>query len=511
MGSTAFMLMIITIISKVTGLLREQVTAYTLGTGVLADVYSIATYIPYTIFGFIVAGIGTSFIPIYNKIKNEENVETADNYTANLVNILLIVSLILIGLIMIAAPLLVRLFAAGFTDYMHGLTTTFTRIISFNTVITLISSVYIAYLNLKGSFTIPAVTGILMNVFHIFTFYLAYRLNNFFIIAYGFVISDLLKYIMFPRALRKNGYKHRFYINWRDPNIRLLISMSAPIILSIAAVDLSTMVDQSLATLVFSGNTGAVAAIKYAILILQLISGVVVVSIATAIYPKLSALATQGKERLLKKELMENITIAQLLVIPATIGLMVLAVPTISLIFERGEFNQRSTEITSTVLFYYLPSLFGLTIRDLTVRGFYAHRDIKTPVKITVLQEIIHVILSLILSSFMGISGLALATSIASIFGGFAILFTFRKKYGRINLKRFSKTSLKILIASLLMGAVTYFSYHSLILSKGQLISFVVSVLLSMLAYTIIIIFMGIPEVRKLIRQMVRRLSSKRK
>ena len=496
MGSATIILMVITIFSKLTGLLREMFTSAYLGTSALADVYSTAANIPYTIFGFILAGVGTSFIPIYNKIKHEKGVKYADRYTSNLANILVIVSVLVIGLIYLLAPFMVKLFAAGYSPNKAKLTVQFTRIISLATLTSVVSSVYIAYLNLKGSFTVPALTGVFMNVFHIITFVVAYKLNNFFIIAYGYVLADIFKYALFPRTLRKNNYKHRFIMDLSDPNIKLMIKMSIPIILSIASVDLGTIVDQSLASLIDKGSHGAVSSLRYSILILQLISGVIVVSIATAMYPKISAYAAENKNKLLKKTLMQNVIFGQLLVIPSMVGLMVLAKPTVSLILERVNFDAESTSITAMALFYYLPSLFGSTITDLMVRGFFAQRNIMTPVWVSVIQQSVNVMLSIILSEFMGIAGLALATSISSFVGAVVVIYLFRKKYGKISLKGFMVSNIKIIIASLIMGIFTNLTYN-LLSGHGRLIPFVLSILVSIVVYGIIILFMRIPEVRR--------------
>lgn len=509
MGSTAIVLMIITIISKITGLLREQFTSFYLGTGSLADIYATSTTIPFTIFGFIVAGVGTSFIPIYNKIKKDRGTKSADNYTANLVNILVLVSFVIIAIMIIFAPWIVKLFAVGYKGDKFDLTVQFTRIISFGTLASLVSSVYIGYLNLKGSFVIPATTGIIMNIVCILSFVVAYKFNNFFIIAYGFLVADLLKYVLFPKSLRKEHYKHHMIVDFRDDNIMLMIKMSLPIILSIAAIDLSTIVDQSLATVVSKGAHGAVSSLRYAVLVLTLISGVIVVSISTAIYPKLSSLAVDNKMPQLKKTLMESIATSQLLVFPAMVGAMALVKPIVSIIFERGVFDSQSTQMTSMVLFYYFLSLLGQSVRDLMVKAFYSLRNIKTPVAITVLEQIINIVVSVILASFIGVPGLALGTSIATILGGLMIAFKFRQKYGKIGLKNFISSSVKTLIASIIMGVATHFTYQAL--SKfGLAPSFIITVIVSIIVYAILVILFRIPEVKTLINQIYRKTKKKK-
>ena len=103
MGKTAFTLMIITLISKVTGLVREQFFAYFLGTGQIIDVYKTATSIPYTVFSFVISGVVATFIPIYSKIKKEKGKVHADEFTSNLVNILIFISTIIILLVFLFA------------------------------------------------------------------------------------------------------------------------------------------------------------------------------------------------------------------------------------------------------------------------------------------------------------------------------------------------------------------------------------------------------------------------
>lgn len=508
MGSATIIMMIITLLSKITGLFREQITAYYLGAGILKDVYATATNIPNLIFGFVVAGVGTSFIPLYNTIRKEKNEQAADSFTSNLINILTVFALILTLLIIIFAQPLVHLWVPGYGYEKTLLTVRFTRIVALATIITPMFSVLIAYLNLKGRFTVTSLTGMIMNILQIGSLILAYQLKSFYFIAYGFIASQLLKYYMFPKTLHKENYKHKFLFDIKDPHIREMIWMSLPVIISITAVDISTIIDQSIASVLYQGAHGAVSSLSYASLILQLVSGVIVVSVATAMYPKISLFAANGEHRKLKSTLMKSVNYSMLLVAPATVGLMVLSYPTVELLFERGAFGPEDTYRTAQVLLMYLPSLLGLTVKDLVVRGFYAQKDIKTPVKITVIQMTIQVILSLTLSRIFGLKGLALSTSIASLSSGAIILYMFRKKYGKINLKNFTITNIKILSVALIMGIFTYFSYN-FFAQYNHLLAFGISIIISAIVYGVIIIFMKIPEVKEALRIVIKRFDKK--
>ena len=160
--------------------------------------------------------------------------------------------------------------------------------------------------------------------------------------------------------------------------------------------------------------------------------------------------------------------------------------------------------------FFFLPSLFGLTLKDLIVRAFYSHRDTKTPVKVTVLQMIIQVVFSLILSQIIGIRGLALSTSLSSIISGFLMLFLYRKKYGRINLKQFSMSITKITVASVIMGVFTHLVYSGLA-DVNYILALIASIGISILIYLILIILFKIPEVRSAINIAYHKLKKHRK
>ena len=197
-------------------------------------------------------------------------------------------------------------------------------------------------------------------------------------------------------------------------------------------------------------------------------------------------------------------------VIPAMFGIMILSVPTVRLLFQRGMFDAESTALTAGVLFFYAPSLVGLTIKDITTRAFFAMGNSKTPVKITIVQVILDISLNLTLSYFFGIKGLALATSIASIVAGIITLVSFRRQYGKIGEELFIKSLSKLFIISSLMGLVTFFVFK-LLAGINFFLAFVITVLLSMLVYGLLLVMVNIPQVNMALRNISRKKRNKAK
>ncbi|MCT1795817.1 murein biosynthesis integral membrane protein MurJ [Helcococcus kunzii] len=512
MGKTAIFLMLFTLISKVSGLIREQFFAYYLGNGMISDSYNTAMTIPTIIFGFVLAGVIAGYIPIYSKAEYEHGEKRAKEFTANLVNILIVITTIIIFAIIIFAPALVSIFASGYEGDKREITIRFTRLMSFSLYATMISSVFIGFLQMKKRFIIAESAGLFMNFLNVIVLVLAFKFSNMYILPLGYVLSEYLKYILFPHFVKKEGYKHKFIFDIHDEYIKNMLRIAIPIFLSIAAVDISTIVDQSLASTMITH--GGVSSMRRASLILTLVSGIIVASITTSIYPQMSKYASRKEIGRVKKTIMDGNIYSFILIIPSMIGVMILSEPLIKLLFERGNFDVNSTAITSSILVFYMPTIVGQSINQIFTRGFYSMNNTKTPILITFVQVFSNIVLNYVFSynwGFgLGLNGLALATSVSSFIGGVLSAYLFRQKYGRINFKKFSINGLKILLTSLIMGIATYFTYHGLS-SKNYILAFLISIIVSILVYAIVILFMRIPEVTKLINILYSRIKKKRR
>lgn len=505
MGKTAFTLMIITLISKVTGLVREQFFAYFLGTGQIIDVYNTATSIPYTIFSFIISGVVATFIPIYSKIKKDKGKAHADEFTSNLVNILIFISTIIILLVFLFAPKLVSLFAPGYTGAKRELSIQFTRIISLSIYVSALSSVLIGYLQLNNRFIAAETPGIIMNFLNVFFLVLAVQLGNIYILAIGYVISELLKYSFFPKTLRTEGYTHKWIVDFKDPHIKTMITNSIPVILSIAAVDISTISDQAFASTIVNGG---VSIMRYAALILQLVSGVVVVSISTSTYPSLSVYASDNNEKRFEDTLLKSNILSFILIVPAMVGIMILSEPFVRLLFQRGNFDAKSTMLTAETLVFYMPTIVGQSISFLFKKAFYARSNTKTPIIVTIVEVVTNVSLNFALHKLMGLLGLALATSISAMLGGVLSVILYKREYKTIHIKVLVVNFMKILFASLIMGFVTYNTYKALV-GIHYLLALAGSVLASIVIYLVIILFIKIPQVMHLLNSSYHKFRSR--
>ena len=372
----------------------------------------------------------------------------------------------------------------------------------------LYSAVFRGYLNLKGNFFIPAVTGLIMNVIIITFTVLSGMAKNPYLLAIGCLLGNVLQYIMFPKANRDHGYKHSNKIDIHNKYIKALVMIAIPVIVSSAAGEISLTVDNSMASYFF-GNA-SISFLRYSKTLLSLITGVITVSVTTSIFPTISHLGQSGDFENMKSHLNSAIVSTMLLVIPATIGMMALAVPIIKLVYQRGAFDNKSVIITASMLIAYAPFVIFQSFSDVIDKGFYAVGDSKTPVIIVVIQQIINIIFNFIFINFFGIEGLDLSTTISAAAGALMMLVKFRKNFGRINFKSSLKSLIKITILSIIMGLIAWSIYSGLSSKISYLPALFISIIVAGIFYLVTIILARIPEVMQMVNHLYHKIKKKK-
>lgn len=509
MGQTTFMLMLITIISKIFGFVREAVMASYIGAGDLKSIYTTANTLPVVVANFIAVGIISGFIPIYNRAKNEAGIKEAEEFTSNIFNILMLFGTIATIIGIIFARPFAKILSLDLSGQWLDLATDYTRIMMLAVYAYLYSAVFRGYLNIKGDFFNPAITGIIMNIIIIIFTVLTGITGNYYLLIIGGLLGNVLQYIFFPQAARKKGYKHKKIIDFSNKYVRYLMIIAIPVIISSAAGEISIIVDNSMASAFF--GKASIAKIFYAKTMLTLITGVITVSITTALFPKIAELGQAGKIEPMKKTISSAVVTTMLLVIPATIGMMVLANPIIELVYQRKAFSAEDTIAVASLMFSYAPFVIFQSLTDVVDRGFYSVGDSKTPVIIVVIQQVINIALNIILIQFFAIKGLAYATVISTIIGSALMIYKFRDNFGSFKFKTTVISIFKISLATFVMALVANKMYNLLSPMMVHVLAILISIALAALVYAIIIVLARINEVMDLINVIYHKYFRKRK
>lgn len=508
MGQTTLMLMVITIISKIFGFIREAVMASFIGASDLKSIYTTANTLPVVVANFVAVGIVSGFIPIYNKAKNEEGEEAAEAFTSNIFNILLRFGTIAIILGIIFARPFSKILSPGLDGESLDLATNYTRIMMFAVYAYLYSSIFRGYLNLKGNFFDPAITGIIMNIIIITFTVLTGITGNVYLLIIGALLGNVLQYILFPKAARQAGYKHSRYVDIHNKYVKNLMVIAIPIIISSAAGELSIIADNSMASAFF--GKASVAKLFYSKTMLTLITGVITVSVTTAIFPKIAQLGQAGHIEKMKENISSAVVTTMSLVIPATIGMMVLSEPIIQLVFERKAFTNDDTIIVASLLFAYAPYIIFQSLTDVIDRGFYAVGDSKTPVIIIVIQQILNIGMNFIFIKYFDLAGLAYATVLSTAIGSMTMLYKFRDNFGSFKFRQALISLIKIGLATAIMAFLASKVHNFFDARTGHITSLLLSIAIAGLVYVFLILIARIPEVMDLVNKLYHKISGKK-
>ena len=497
MGKMTVIIMILTVITKIFGFVRESVMAAVIGAGEIKSIYVTSTTIPDIMMYTVVAGIVSAYIPIYTKVKNDRGDEKADLFTSNLINVLMACGIIVFVLIVLFAGSIAKIFSPKLSGSSLEMAISWTRIMSVSIFTFLYSSVMRGYLNAKGNFIDPVISGLILNVIIISSTIMTGTFNNPYILIIGTLIANVLQFIRFPFASRKRGFKYSLKINFADPDINRMILIMIPVIISSAANKISLLVDKSMAS-AYVGIDG-VAKVFYTENMLDFIVEVITLTIATITFPEIANFAHSKKLDKMKEKLSSSAILTMALVIPATFGLMALANPIIKLAYERHAFTSVDTSIVASLIVSYGPYIIFISFMRILSNAFYAIGDSRSPLIIILIQQVINFVLNIILVKQYGIDGLAYATSISTAVASIIISVVYYIKFDKFDYKESLSSLIKIVLSSFIMAAIAYSLHFKVMAGFNLIISLAISIIIPGIIYLILIYFANVKEIQKFI------------
>ena len=457
-----------TIASRVLGLVRDQVLAFYFGAGDANDAFRVASRIPNLVRDLFAEGaMSAAFVPTFTRELTLHGRERAWQLASSVINALLIVTgVIVIAGIIFAEPL-VRLYASDFAEVPGKLELTIylTRIAFPFLTLVAVAAALMGMLNSLGHFFIPALSPAMFNV-AVIVMSLALipiapqlGIRDITIVAVATLVGGLGQLVIQWPPLKREGFRYRAVLDLKDEGLHRVLLLMGPGTIGMAATQINVFVNTVLAT---SQGTGAVSWLDFAFRLMYLPIGLFGVSIATAATPAISRLvATQDFARI-RSTLANALGLMMFLNVPAAVGLIILAQPIVAVIFEHGEFTRADTLATAAALQLYAIGLVGYSIVRIISPTFYALQRSRIPVMVSAASVLVNVILNLALVRVMGYRGLALGTSITAILNAAVQLMLLRREINGIDGARIAASLARVLLASGVMGAVTWASHRAL-------------------------------------------------
>ena len=462
-------------ISRVFGMMRDMAFAYFLGASGLMDSWVIAFKIPNLarrLFGEGAAS--SSLIPVYSE-ELQKDPEAAKTLACTVVTAIV---LLLVGFVILGEGIIWGYYTFfsiyPSTDFML----TLCGIMLPYTILICVVAILAGILNAHRHFAMPAAAPIVLNIFIISSLCIGgwgvgIRPDRLvFVVAIAVLAAGLAQIVMQLGPLRKRGVTIRPAWHIRSEAFKKILVLMGPMILGLTVTQINTLADDFIARW-FSGSLekgeffmlfgrdikypmweGAVSQLFYSQRLYQLPLGVLGISLATAIYPVMSAEAGRKDFDALVRTISRGLRAAIFVALPAMAGLWLVRHLALSVIFERGQFTAADTKLTAGVLLFYSLGLCGFFMQQIVTRAFYSMQDSRMPARSALIAVVVNLVLNLTLIWFMGTSGLALSTALCSYLQVVILILALRRRFGASISDGLGTILIKSLVATLLMWMV---------------------------------------------------------
>jgi putative peptidoglycan lipid II flippase len=500
-------------VSRVVGLAREIVAASFFGTGGPASAFTIAFQIPNLVANlFANAALSAAFVPVFTDLLQQGKRKEAFRLASTLFWIMLIALGALTAFFVLAAGVIMPLFTGPtFGPQLNALTVGLSQVLFPVVLLIGLIGLLVGVLQSYEHFTIPAISPAVWNVVIIVLLVVlrphfqggVENGDQLYAYAIAILAATGVQFLMVFGALARIDFRLAFAIDWHDPRIRQVFSLMLPVTIGLGIVNLDQLINSVFGTLV---SREAPRAIDNAFRIYMLPQGLFSVAVATVLFPTLSRMAARRDPGNMRRIIGVGMRQINLLLIPSAVFLIVLTTPVVRLVFERGHFNARSTELVSIALFWFAFSLPFGGINLLLTRVFFAVQRPWIPTRLAALNIIVDIIVSIGLYKPLGIAGLIIGTVAANLVMAGLQFHRLRIGFnGHLEGAQTTMITARILLASALLAGVSWVVWRVLDDVLGtSLLAQIVSVgaagLAGLLVYMRAVLVMHVPEAHQVSR-----------
>lgn len=504
------------VLSQLVGLLANILTGAAFGTALESDAFFAANRVPEILFNLVAGGaLASAFVPVFTGLLTRGERPAAWKLASSIANCVLVILSTLALLGAIFAPQVVRyLLAPGWSatnPAKEALAIELLRIQLPSAAIFGISGLVMGILNAHQSFLIPALAPAMYKlgwIFGLIVFTPALGVHG---LAWGVLLGSALHLgVQLPALLRLAGRRYLPTFGLENPDLREVLRLMGPRLISVAVTQLNFLLNTYLASLP-SMPEGSYTGLSLAFPLMIMPQAALAQSVATAALPTFSAQAARGKLDELRASFAATARGLLLLSLPASLGLILLRVPLVRLIYERGEFDVRSTELVAWALLWFAAGLVGHSVLEVVTRAFFALKDTRTPTIVTTAAMGLNLVFSLLFSAlfsrvgWMPHGGLALANSLATFIEVSVLLILLRRKMGGMDSRRLGQVLWQGGLAAAGM-ALALWGWLALTTALPAWLVALGGVLVGIAVYGLFLSALRVDEVRWLLSAFLRRI-----
>jgi len=460
---------LLTLASRVTGLVREQLIAAGFGASGFTDAFNVAFRIPNLLRRLFAEGaFSQAFVPILAATRAAEGDDVTRRLVDAVATVLFWALLVTIAVGVAAAPVVVWLTAAGLAKFDTGVVMTrwMFPYIGFMSLIALSAGI----LNTWRNFAVPAATPVLLNLSVIAAaLWLAPRLEAagtepIYALAIGVMAGGVLQLAVQVPALARIGCLPRIGMApaavraaWRHPGVGRVLRQMAPAVLGVSVAQISLLINTQIASHL---RVGSVSWLTYADRLMEFPTALLGVALGVVLLPQLSSAQARDNADVYSGLLDWGLRLALLLALPCAAALIVFPQPLIAVLYHYGAFSARDVQQTVTALMGYGVGLIGLIGVKVLAPGFYARQDIRTPVKIAIVVLAATQAMNLLFVPWLGHAGLALAIGLGALVNASWLLVGLRRRGVYHPAPGWRPFLARVLLATALLAAALAWAAH---------------------------------------------------
>ena len=447
-------------LSRLLGLVREVVAASLFGVSGVMSAFTIAFQVPNLLRALVAdSALQGAFIPVFTELLEKGERREAFRIASSLFFLITLVLGALTALFVIFADPIMSVFAPGFDDQpaLKDLTVQLSRLMFPIVILLALSGVVVGMLNSFDHFSVPALAPVAWNLVIIAALVGLVPLlpedDEIYAYAIGIVAGTVVQFLLPLPWLRGRGGRLTLTLDWRDERVRRVLRLMLPVTIALGLINLSLAINSLFGTLV---SDQAPAAIDKAFRIYQLPQGLFSISIATILFPTLARFAARGARDDLRRTMGNGARQICLLLIPSAVIMAVLAEPITQLVYQRGAFGPRATDLTSTALVWWSISLPFQGVSLLFSRTFFSLQRPWATTALSGVNLVVNAALAAALYEPYGIAGIVVGTVAGTVTMCVAQGWLLRGELGGVEGARTAAAALRMLVAAALLGVVAY-------------------------------------------------------
>ncbi|NOY60167.1 MAG: murein biosynthesis integral membrane protein MurJ [Calditrichaeota bacterium] len=462
-------LILAALLSRVLGFVREMVIAHFLGASLTYDVFLVSLTFPSMLASIFLYTLPSVFIPVYMKEKISQGDDSAWTYFLNFLNIFACISFLVSISLFSFAPFVIRSYAPSLNSEQLVQAIRLLRVLSAIVFFAGLFTIFKSVLNANKHFLLPAIAPLFLNVMTIISVIFLTNSMAALALALGWLIGYFFQLLTVFWIFTKSRPPYKFFIDVHDRLLKNTFSALLLITIVETIGQLNVVIDRSFVAFL---PEGSISALSYASTLNHLPIAVLGITMATSIFPSLAEYAANKDKKNLIQLYSKGVRFVLAITIPIALILFFFAGEIVTLLFQRGAFNQHATALTSSALKMLTIGLAAFVVHVILIKIFYAMNNNVTLLISTFFALILKVVLSIWLVKIFMLQGLALSTSLAAIFNVTLLSLLLRKKIGNIDGKRIVFTLVKISVLSIIsfgIGrlAINYMGGISLIFRIG--------------------------------------------